>query len=90
MIGKSERHCPRCGAGLCRYNPGIFCWPCTAPGYAWHYSELLADWVRIEVLKPEREWQPGSGDIVLGSCFEPAPRKKDNWDKWRYREMDYA
>ena len=91
MIGRFERHCPKCGAGICRYNPEPFCWPCSPPaGFAWHWSNFTHEWVQIPVLKLEPEWQPEPGDILLSEGFTPAPRKRDNWDRWRKREPVYA
>lgn len=85
MIGQFERHCPKCGAGICRYNSGAFCWPCSAPeGFAWHWSEVTHEWVLLKVIEVEPPWKPQPGDIVLGRSFQPAPaRKTDNWDRWR-------
>lgn len=87
MIGQFERHCPKCGAGISRYNPEPFCRPCLPPeGFAWHWSDKLHEWVQIPVLKLEPEWQPEPGDVLLGRAFTPAPRKRDNWDRWRDQE----
>jgi len=78
VIGKFERHCPKCGAGICRYNAGAFCWPCEPPeGFVWHWSALTHEWVEIPVLKVAPAWEPEPGDIVLGQSFSPAPRKRD-------------
>jgi hypothetical protein len=91
VIGKFERHCPKCGAGICRYNAGSFCWPCSAPeGFAWHWSELTHEWVEIPVLKLEPAWELKPGDIVLGQSFAPEPRKRDNWDRWHRTEAVHA
>jgi hypothetical protein len=85
VIGKFERYCPKCGAGICRYNAGPFCWPCSpAEGFAWHWSLLLLEWIEIPVVEVAPAWEPKPGDIVLNEAFKPAPRRKvDNWDKWR-------
>lgn len=86
MIGQFERHCPKCGAGICRYNAGPFCWPCSAPeGFAWHWSELTHEWVLLPVLEVEPPWQPQPGDVVLGR--PGSARKTDNWDRWRKAEV---
>ncbi len=86
MIGGRDRFCPRCGAEICTYNAEPFCWPCTdaaGEGFAWHWSDVISEWVRIPVLELEPPWEPKPGDIVLSERFTPAPRKRDNWDRWR-------
>jgi|SRR6185312_353635 len=84
MIGHFERHCPKCGAGVCRYNAGPFCWPCSPrEGFAWHWSEVTHEWVEIPVVEVEKPWMPAPGDLILGETSEPVRHKVDNWDKWR-------
>lgn len=31
-------------------------------GFAWHWSQVVEEWVRIPVLKLEPEWEPKPGD----------------------------
>ena len=87
MIGQFERHCPKCGAGISRYNDEPFCRPCKAePGFAWHWSPALAQWIEIPVVEQEAPFVPAPGDLLLTQAFQPAPRKRDNWDRWRKTE----
>jgi hypothetical protein len=54
-------------------------------GFAWHWSVVVSEWVRIPILKLEPLWEPKPGDIVFGECFTPESRRRkvDNWGKWR-------
>lgn len=90
MIGDFERHCPKCGAGICRYNPEPFCRPCMPPeGCVWHWSDLTHEWVLLPVLELS-DWEPEPGDIVLGKALTPRPRKRNNWGRWRKAQLAYA
>lgn len=93
MIGGRDRFCPRCGAEICTYNAEPFCWPCmetAGQSFAWHWSEVINEWVRIPILKLEPPWEPKPGDIVLSEGFMPAPRRRDRWARWRRREAAFA
>lgn len=70
-----ERACPRCSALLCRYNDGPYCWPCmyrVPEGCA--LMETREGWTIVRVT--DAPWRPQPGDMLIGSLFTPAPRRK--------------